>query len=363
MKFSNLFDKLNVVFDLVINSDILTILVFLIVGLLILKLFNKISNKKLVLIISFVEFIGFGVVFYTKMNTLINIGNSLIDNIFLNFYFPSVYVYLFIFVFSIVVFIYTLLNRYISNTYKVLTNIYFLIFNFIFILLVGVIAENNIDIFERTSLFTNNESLVLLEISTLLFFVYLIVISLVYITNSIIIFVENRKLKPIKNCENNNINIEINLEEKDVVIPEPVLSFNDFVKRIDENNNVSSINLVPEVIKINGMNEELKNDIDLIPEIEKGFKFIDPTIYEEKIQKEDVLLEKISIINNNIIKPKDENITLNDYKLFSEMLKIVIKNNGTNNLTISDILNRNLLNMYSNEEYIKFEKILNSCMD
>ena len=361
MKFSNLFDKLNVVYDLIINSNILIVLVILIVGLLILKLSNIISKRKLFLIAGLMEFIVLGVVIYTEKNILINVGNNLIDNLFLNFYFPSIYVYLFILIFSIVLFIYTLLNKCISNIYKTITNIYFLIFNFIFILLVGVIAENNIDIFERASLFTNNQSLILLEISTLLFFIYLILISLVYVTNSIIMIIENKKIQPVKEKEVNNMSVEINFDNKDDVVLEPSLSFNDFVKRIDENNNISLINLVPEVIKINKFEEITNNDIKLVPEVKNNFKFIDPTIYEEKSQNENILLDKIKF--NNIFKPTEDKITLSDYKLFSKMLKTVIQNTSTNTLSISDILNKALLNSYSSEEYIKFEKILNSCLN
>ena len=65
---------------------------------------------------------------------------------------------------------YSIINKYISKTYKIITNIYFYTFTFVNILLINVIATNNIDIFAKESLFTNNSSLILLEISTLLFF-------------------------------------------------------------------------------------------------------------------------------------------------------------------------------------------------
>ena len=45
------------------------------------------------------------------------------------------------------------------------------------------------------------------------------------------------------------------------------------------------------------------------------------------------------------------------------MLKVVIKNSNGTNLSVNDILNKVLLNDYSYEEYTKFEKILNSCLN
>ena len=60
---------------------------------------------------------------------------------------------------------------------------------------------------------------------------------------------------------------------------------------------------------------------------------------------------------------KSKGITLKDYKLFSNMLKTVIENNKGTNLTLSDILNRDLLKEYSYDEYLMFKKILNSCLN
>ena len=45
------------------------------------------------------------------------------------------------------------------------------------------------------------------------------------------------------------------------------------------------------------------------------------------------------------------------------MLKTVIKNNNGAKLSTTDILDGALLSKYSFEDYQKFEKILNSCMN
>lgn len=365
MKFTGLFDKLKIIFNLITNSNILIVLVFLIIATFILRLSNKINNKKMGFIICLIELIVFGVTFYLEKESLTIVGNSLIDNIFLNFYFPSIYVYLFIFVVSIVLFIYTLLNKAISKTYKTITYIYFYTFNFIFVLLVNVIATNNIDIFAKESLFTNTNSLILLELSTLLFFLYLVINTLVYITNYLILLVENKKVFKLNKKEKlTPVNFEITMDKEEAsFIPEVSISFNELVDRI-ENNIDDKINLVPEV----NLNRVLDTKIELIPEVKTGYKFLDPILFDEVnddiINLEDNLNKKMSFIDLSVVKPaKEEKLTLKDYKLFSKMLKTVILNNGSTNLTISDILNRDLLNEYSNEEYNKFERILNSCLN
>jgi len=374
MKFSGLFEKLGIVIDLIINSNVFIIAMLLIIALFLLKLTNKISNKKMGYVIYFVELLVLGIVFYDGKEFLLKIGNKLIDNIFLNFYFPSLYVYLFVFVVSFIIFIYTLLNRYISKTYKIITNIYYLIFNFIFILLVSVISKNNINIFEKTSLFTNNDILVLLELSTLLFFLYLVINVLVYFTNYLIVFVEDKRT--FKEKYNNELVMEnsvfvesdIEPEENSSYSPNMAISFQELVKNLDNNKDIiTEIELVPEIKNINNEEIKLSNNNEVVKDIKTNFKFIDPILFEEPIKNisdisEDKTIEKLSLVDFDIIKNEDK-ITLNDYKLFSNMLKTVIKNSNSVNLSINDILNKNLLIMYSHEEYSKFEKILNSCLN
>jgi len=376
MKFTNIFDKLKIVFDLVTSSDIFVILSMLIIAVLLLRLTNKINNKKMGIIICLMELITFGILFFINKNNMLTLGNKLIDNMFINFYFPSIYVYLFILITSIVIFIYTLLNRFISNTYKVITNIYFIILNFIFILLVDVIIKNNIDIFAKESLFTNNNALVLLELSTLIFFIYLVTNVLVYITNYIILLVENKKVSTtkVKDTNENKVNIEISIdreEESDKLAKEPLVSFNELVNRIENMPKVETkIELVPELNNITNYDKNLNIKTELVPElvVKSDYKFIDPMLFsnslekENTINKEELLFGNIDFIDYNSC--TEEKITLNDYKLFSKMLKTIIENSNNSNLSLSDILNTSLLlNRYSAEEYNKFEKILNSCLN
>lgn len=363
MKFSNIFEKLENIYNLVINSDILLILLLLIIAVIILRLFNLINNKKMNISIFSIELLFIIISIYQNNDYMLNIGNSLIDNIFMNFYFPSIYVYLFIVISSISIFICTSLNRFISKTYKVITNIYFYIFSFLNILLLNVIAVNKIDIFAKESLFTNNNTLILLELSTLIFFIYLITNALIYITNSITLLVDSKVNIKNKELVKDNINIDNNLV---IDLPKEIspeiklqpeynnkLSFNELVNKLETKD--KEIDLVPELNKT-------KTVIDLVPEVQPRYKFIDPQILEEDLFENTEIKEKVNFIDFNIVE-KEDNLTLKDYKLFSNMLKTVIETNNTNNLSLSDILNNNLLNKYSKEEYSKFEKILNSCLN
>ena len=366
MQISSIFDKLKLVFDLVVDSKIFVIFIIMLVATAILRLTNLINNKKFGFGIYAIELLAFGIIFFLEKDKMINVTNNIVNNLFINFYFPSIYVYLFIIVFSGFIFMFTLLNKKISKSYKIVTNVYFYILNFIFILFIDVILKNNIDIFAKESLFTNNICLSLLELSTLLFFVYLVLITLICITNYLISLVENKKTVIVEDNNISKLNLEINIEAKDKTIEN-----NSLEHQVSFNQLVDKLNLI-EANKENKVMDVLKsnndNNVELFSKNNLGYKFIDPLLFEEDIviEKEDIIKPQIIIDNSKLSERNNkvsENITLKDYKLFSKMLKTVIINSSNSYLTISEILNKNLFSEYSKEEYNKFEKILNSCLD
>ena len=363
MKFANIFEKISSIFDMIISSNILIILVIMLIGCILLKLTNKINNKKLSIILYFVELSSLIYIIFTNKDYLIKLGNDIIDGIFMNFYFPSIYIYLVVFIFSFILFIMMLLNNYLSKTYKTITNVYFYIFNFLFILIIYTISSKNIDVFDKFSLFTCNNALILLELSISLFFLYLLVISLIYVTNYIILKVESKVL--LKN----------NIEDKvlDNVVEEVDNSYA-IVNEEDNLNNNYKVNVAFEEITKNISNNE---KIDLVPEISledikpsytlNDYKFIDPTLYNDEkssVYLDSELKERMNFIDLSLIeKEKNDKLTLKDYKLFSNMLKTILDSNSSNNLSVSELLDKALLTRYSLEDYSKFERILNSCLN
>lgn len=369
MKFTNIFEKIGIIFDMIISSNLLIILVFLMIGAILLKLTNKINNKKFGIILYLIQLSGLVYMILTNTEYLSNLGNDIIDGIFMNFYFPSIYIYLVVFTFTFVIFMITLLNRYLANTYRVITNVYFYTFNFLFILFIYIICSNDINVFDKISLFTCNSALILLELSISLFFIYLVVTALIYITNYLIVKVSVNKV------------VKVN-EEKEAVFPNTLLEVtvpevninnevNDKVEVIPDSNNEVAISFNDVVDNLNG-----NNNIDLVPEVSlndikpsyvmNDYKFIDPDLFNEKssLYEDNELKERMNFIDLSLIEqPKEETLTLKDYKLFSNMLKTILENNGSNNLKVSEILDKALLTRYSLEEYSKFEKILNSCLN
>ena len=482
MKFSNILEKLEAIFNLVIDSRLLTILTFLIIGTIILRLFNLINNKKTSIIIFLVELIILSLTIYNNNTYFVTSLNSIIDDLFTNFYFPSIYVYLFTLISSVILSICMSMNKYVSSTYKMLNKIYFYTYSFINIALISELVVNKIDVLKKESLFTNNNVLILLEISSYLFLMYLVINILFYIANNLVVTVLNKKTLKAKDKETNgeqnynlNLILEDNFNEKTKdnydnknssnTLNNPALtnSFNYSNNETPKNINLSFNDLVKETntnsIKLNNVSVLVKNEenlvstknkktntskVNLVPEVDlssvsninskkniindKGYKFIDKEIlngnivfdnlqeYNKTIDNANVTFitkdnidnensvnvakdikidtekDKINLMNEfnkeidkslNVVeltkesvttpnfsksnseeKKDNKSFTIDDYKMFSKMLRTVLENNGNrNNLTIKELLNKEILYKYTYDEYKRFEKILSSCMN
>ena len=84
MKFTNIFEKIGMIFDMIISSNLLIVLVFLMIGAILLKLTNKINNKKLGIILYLIQLSGLVYMILTNTEYLSNLGNDIIDGIFMN---------------------------------------------------------------------------------------------------------------------------------------------------------------------------------------------------------------------------------------------------------------------------------------
>mgnify|MGYP003304668552 CR=1 FL=1 len=80
---------------------------------------------------------------------------SIVDYTFTNIYFPSIYVYLVILIVMNVFCLLSLFKVRLEKKYKVVNGVSVLVINFILALILDVIARDNVDLFKKTSLFSN----------------------------------------------------------------------------------------------------------------------------------------------------------------------------------------------------------------
>ena len=409
MTYLGLLDKIGILFNLTNKYIVIPILFGVIMVTTILNKFNLLGNvkRRIINIISFI--ISAIVVISTNYRILSKTFDNFLDIFFTNIYFPSIYVYIFMIVSIYVVIIYSIFSKNLSKVYKKTNYIAGVSLNLILLVILNIIANDRIDIFSNDSLYTSVNLVSMLELSTNIYIMWLIVTIGVFIIKTIVDRIISKKsndlvleekeelisntvtvqeeIKPIevisevkKEKEENLLkidNIMKQLEfpsiEKDAgpkFIDFTVLdkidkkSFNDLFEKIPKDNSLEVETVKfddkeskPAVTKKTVLDKILSNTLEHVEE--KDLIVLDEE--PEKNISDD--LEKILSVSRSIIDSKTESInnyTLDNYKLFSKMLKEAIKINNKSFIRMEDMLNLDLLNMFSYEEYSLFKKMLKS---
>jgi len=171
-----LFERLKLLFDLILGTPffifllIFTILIFII--LLDSKNYKRKKIKRYIFGIYLLVFISVIVKYHSSF---LSILDYLVNNIFVIFYFPNIAVYaLMIVIINII-----MLNSLFSNKDKVLRIINIASYSMIMYLLLLVIytiTTENLDVYDTISLYSNQNTLVLIELSNIIFIVWMVLV-------------------------------------------------------------------------------------------------------------------------------------------------------------------------------------------
>ena len=205
----SILDKIKILFKTIISNPFFSLSALFGLILAILMIIDIIKQKKIrkrYYIAAWFFVFFFITTKYMKVIPIL--FDNLINQIFMTLYFPSIGVYMFLLIAVNVGFIYCLIKN-IHKSYKILSGIISIILDLLFVIIINIIVENNIDITSEITLYTNSNLLVLLEISTALFVSWILLI--IFISAYL-------KLKVL----DNNL-----LFEKDLTYPEMDVYVND----------------------------------------------------------------------------------------------------------------------------------------
>ena len=297
MNYMNFLEKMQIFMNLITNSQLLMGTIVLIALLILLFLNKQISKKKLFRAVLFVNVGSFIILLYLNYEKLINIYNNIIDKIFMNLYFPSIEIYLFILLFMIIVLFVSLFNFKMRKSYKITNIISFFSFFYLFLMLVSIVVNNNINIFDASSVYTNKEAVAILELSTLVYVLWLTVILIIGVSNTIYLYILNRRKSEAKSVVDDSVEL---LRQEAYIVPE-------------------------------------KKEEDKVTPVEPKISVV-PIMEAE----------------NNINK-----YSLQDYRIFNSMLKqVIILNSYKPKITLNDLLDDNMLSIFSKEDVVLYKKIL-----
>ena len=166
----SIIDKFKILMNVIVSSPfyiglIIALVVILFVFLLSIKLKKKI-NKWIYLSIWGIFFIVL-IIIYNKF--MLNLLDNLFDKVFMALYFPDLATYIIIVAVTNFFFIYSIFNKKLEKSYKVLNIINTILIDLLLIIIIGTISNNNINVYEELTVYSNSTLLVLLELTTAFF--------------------------------------------------------------------------------------------------------------------------------------------------------------------------------------------------
>lgn len=422
MKYTSIIEKLGLLIKVIAEDYFNLFFVGLIILCLFFLGFRKLSGKKCCSLILVGYFLFLAGIIYFNHKPLLNVFNSIMDHLFMDIYFPSVYVYLFVLIIVNIAYLTSFIKIHRNQLNHKIHTIAFFTMDFLFALILELIAlgypDKEIDVFSKTSLFANTDLVVLLELSVIVFIVWLLALGVVYVTSAItqrvVVFKANKEFAheeavavvPTLEEAPQSLSESDTLSETVVPLSDEVVTgagrfvptmamkspkldseieaFDNKVSReVDEattrvNNNNYIESLLQQLNTQNSMSK-INSSIDVASDKTDTFdlsSFVPPRqetqsfskthsnhILEQILQNQLPLASDTSLSNDSLsatssLVDEKDTYTLNDYRIFNKMLKDIREHNHSNVISIDKNLEYRLITKYSTEVYDMFKKML-----
>ena len=215
-----LLDRIKILSNLIISSPFfISIVVIFLLTTFVLLLYGRIKNKILKYIVAFGYLLIAVLILIKYGSSILNLSDSLVDQVFSFLYFPNLIAYVCMIILTILIIIYTFVNKktkFFIKTFNVITFVFIMI---LFVLTLDVIVRNGINIYEKSEVFSNETIVVLIEMSTFIFAIWTASLFINYIVNVINEKLEKNKFHEIEekveekiSIYENNVNIDNEVE-------------------------------------------------------------------------------------------------------------------------------------------------------
>lgn len=181
-------DKLGVLLN-VINSSkeyILIFFVLLFIGYVILSTNNK-KSKKMKNIFLMIYLFIIGSIIYMYHTNLANMFDYMMNNLFIVIYFPNLAVYLAAIITTNIIMWISIFSNKTPNFIKNINVALYSMITYLLILILNVIKENKLDVFTQSSVYGNATAQALIELSSILFIIWIAFLTIYKIIKTIIV--------------------------------------------------------------------------------------------------------------------------------------------------------------------------------
>ena len=260
MKQLSILDKFKVVLDITMSNKILLIIMMLLLFFSILMINRKnVKRSKIIYgLIYVILIITIIVKYYSSLSVMYD---SMMDNLFIVFYFPNISVYVAAIIVTNIIMWVSMFSSKTKRITKVVNSFVFFLLHYILILVLNVVAHNKLDVFDSVSLYRNANIHSLIELSSNIFVIWIVYLVLYKIISS---YLENKEYKTVKQTVTvktvkNTYNTSFSaLSNYISTLDAPMI-----VKR-DRGLNVQKINAPIVVKKDSFINNELNRSINIL---------------------------------------------------------------------------------------------------
>lgn len=229
-------EKMKTLFELVSSSPffIFLIVFFILLGIV---LFDTIKYEKRRIKKTYaLMYLAIFLAIIIKYNTsLLQLLDYLVNNIFVILYYPNLAAYILMIIISNILVIRAVFKRDMSKPLKTINIMFYCLKMFMMILILDNITKNEIDVYSQLSIYTNNQLTMLVEVSSALFFIWLLVLFIIWMVNKLTKILTNDK-KSIKVVEKTPIDKETKIIETNYSIEqskEDIFSTEDYIMMLN----------------------------------------------------------------------------------------------------------------------------------
>lgn len=167
-------EKLSVLFNLTKSSKLYLVILLAVIALgLILLTSNRKSAKPVKFFYVLIYMILIGIVLYVYKDNLSNMMDYMMNNLFIIIYFPNLAIYLAAILTSNVICLVTVFSKKMPKIIKKINILMYCVISYILIIILNIINENNLDVFNQSSVYGNTTAQALIELTSTVFIAWI----------------------------------------------------------------------------------------------------------------------------------------------------------------------------------------------
>lgn len=167
-------EKLSVLFNLTKSSKLYLVILLAVIALgLILLTSNRKSAKPVKFFYVLIYMILIGIVLYVYKDNLSNMMDYMMNNLFIIIYFPNLAIYLAAILTSNVICLVTVFSKKMPKIIKKINILMYCVISYILIIILNIINENNLDVFNQSSVYGNTTAQALIELTSTIFIAWI----------------------------------------------------------------------------------------------------------------------------------------------------------------------------------------------